>query len=73
MNSSAKWNSSAEWFINHSAEPFVIVSFWNLGNAFWFGKEYEIDRKLLMATAWVLYFNSALNPIIYGVFNPEFR
>ena len=26
-----------------------------------------------MATAWMLYFNSALNPIIYGVFNPEFR
>ena len=45
----------------------------SIGNAFWFGKEYEIDRKILMATAWILYFNSALNPIIYGVFNPEFR
>ncbi|XP_063683579.1 5-hydroxytryptamine receptor 1-like [Bolinopsis microptera] len=60
-------------FVACGAFMFCTLPSTLIGNAFWFGKEYEIDRKLLMATAWVLYFNSALNPIIYGVFNPEFR
>ncbi|KAL5268535.1 hypothetical protein ACHWQZ_G002421 [Mnemiopsis leidyi] len=60
-------------FVACGAFMFCTLPSTLIGNAFWFGKEYEIDRRLLMATAWVLYFNSALNPIIYGVFNPEFR
>ena len=44
-----------------------------LGMAFWFGKEYDVDRRFMIVTGWVLYLNSVVNPIIYGVFNPEFR
>ena len=60
---------------NHFSGAFMICTLPSslLGMAFWFGKEYDVDRRFMIVTGWVLYLNSVVNPIIYGVFNPEFR